>query len=441
MRHAALLVSIATVLAGCGEAEPPHPKKNVDPFAVPDPPPGPPPLIYDTEDADASEIYRTPSAQINELPKAIQDWTALQDMPSAGLSTAVAALDPKLRQYEKAARARRCDWKYAQPLTFGSDLSHATAAIKAARALSARAHVRYAQGRVDAAIDDILTTVRIGSDLLLDRTLIAHLVGVVCAAIAVDTFKTTVLRRGLEPERLRRVEAHVKAVLARFPAFERSIECEKRCTLGSVDEVVTRGLAGLLAPVSVPPFVDDVLKSDPDFARRTLSARLEECYGLLIQDAREPLYSKRLRFDSETFKSSASRGLEKCNAGSEKAEAIRAIADFMFALLAPSVAAAKRNFAHARVALDGLLLWCAVALERHARGAYPAALPRPSVDPWDGGPLKYERVGDRAFVITTAGPGGDWRERIKALAECRFDGDAFAKRHADLAPCTIWSSR
>ena len=84
-------------------------------------------------------------------------------------------------------------------------------------------------------------------------------------------------------------------------------------------------------------------------------------------------------------------------------------------------------------------------------GNYPFSLEGAGIetlDPYDGKSLKYwsPEEGDvQAFILTSAGPDNDWKERIKVLSkECQFDPEEYSLLRSDgdrELEYTIWASR
>ncbi len=447
-----VVVAALLVFGGGAPAPAPAPAKG-DPFSgplPPRPPPAPPALMYETEDADAAVFYR---ARMIKLPQLSPDVETLATADPAQVKAWLQRAEPLLREAARASRARRCEWTYKE-LTFGTELPHVAPAIKTAKALSARIRIRAEEGKVEEALDDVLVACRIGSDYLLDRMLITHLVGVVVIGVATEAFRSSLAVRDLDPALLRRFEAHLKRLADRWPPFERSMECERDMMTASVDMMIAEGLTRMARQFNPgdTTVLDELLKGDRALVRAVIGKRLSEHWDLLLRDAREPLHSSVRHTDLEKIKAEAAKELEALKAAKpiDRDRGLRLMADVFFQLLAPAADRAKPTLAIGRMSIEGMRTWCLLELHRGARGAYPRALSEVAspADAFDGGTLKYvdaSKPGRAAFVLTSAGPKGDWRERAALVADaCQFDIKRVTAAAQPLDPafnCTFWAVR
>lgn len=422
-------------------------------FQIPKPAPAPaapPPVDPEAPRQNGADLYREGARILPSIPKIVEDYAAAD---REKLAKALRDLEPALAHFEKASQASRCEWEY-KDLWMGAELPHVAPGIRAAKALSARARLRAERKDAEGAMRDLSTLLKIGSDYLLDKTLVGQLVGVVAVGIAVDTFQCSLLRSPLESSLLRSLEAHVKPLIDRFPTFERTIECEKASSIATVKYLIdpapphsfSEALVQLGRAGDDPLFdtIDAVVESDLEGARRVFERRVEELYDLAGRDGKEPLYSRTAHLDVERLRGEAEKELAEYGSGKreDRAKAQQAAADVLCAVLVPPVMRGKRNFASGLLSLHALRTWCRLELHRRENGKYPkdlAEIGSAPPDAWDGGVLKYVLT-EKGFVLTSAGPKGDWKERARVLIEdCRFDMETFRAKSAEYEETAAWT--
>lgn len=417
-----------------------------------------PPVIYETQDGNAAEVYRATSDLFKNIPEAVFDFSSTGKGDLKEVRAGLAPFEPALEKWEKAARLRRCEWDYPERKSLTEKPAHVPALIRGGRLLKARAHLRLQEGRTDAALEDVFVLYRVGSHSMEDGPILSHLVGLVLIFFAHDIVQLELAPREHSSDQLRRLAAHAEATLARLPTVRRCLEHDKTLWLGVLDRVI-EDFPGLVAEVggkesdpddpmrAVWKDIEELLKVDSEASKKFLAGRLEKHWEDVLHDAELPLHAKAHRLDTEAQKGKTVRALAEFKVLGDRVKALEGAAGALLGLATPAVHRLKARHAEGKLSLQEQVLWCRLALHRRQKGAYPASLEEAGLkveDPYDGKPLKYQRF-EGAFVLTSAGPKGDWKERITVLAgKCRFDVEAYERERGKEASgeltYTLWAN-
>jgi hypothetical protein len=119
------------------------------------------PLIYETEDANAADVYRSLAQYAVDLPDEISEFLSTGKGDPARIERIVAQFQAPLSVVERAAKSMRCEWKYATPLTPFPELPQTTNVLSVAKLLLARARVRFDRGEIDSALQDFAITYKL----------------------------------------------------------------------------------------------------------------------------------------------------------------------------------------------------------------------------------------------------------------------------------------
>jgi len=418
-----------------------------------------PPALYETEDADAVPIYRSLIGSFPNLPAVVRSAFDRDPVEGAKLAAAMSPYDAVLTDLARAARARRCEWTHEKPQGI-TDPFPIDYALTAARVLVVRSRLRFAKGEVDAALEDLLVTVRLGSDLQQEQWLIGKLIGNVALMFAAFELQDRIQASVLEDRHLSLIEASLSSADRRYPPFETWLKDERRMALLLVDVLrdagfqetlnrLTRVSGGTQDPSDDGSFVvaawdgwlRAVLKNDFNGTRSRIALRWREQLAPLEAEVRKPVNARdyeaameKLAWDSTALSQRMVRHMARGTTLDDAA--LNDVSDLILGIWRPHPVKLERNNARVRTTIRFIEPACRLERYRRRYGSYPASIEKVGgapIDPYTGDPVAYQHIvrpDGEGYVLAAAGPKDDTDIRIRRLVEeCRFDRELFEKKN------------
>ena len=424
---------ILVVLCGCGcgrEPEPPPASK---------PKPKPPALIFGSLNEDAAKIYDSVTWKKEHLSEAVSEYLPpnLADRPE--LDRALEEDKEGLSRLGRAARAVRCDWK-PQRLDHFYDGPPIPGLLKGGKLLRGLIRRRMEQKRTEEAIEAFLVGMKVGTDYLRHPRLLEKLAGNIFIALMSDAFQSVTTPDSFDRLQLEFLDRHLAILPVAVPGAEKALMEERNCALASIDPLLNMGIwkamqaiQGFTGPKTESDWhrkIDEILGKDRAASKEAISKSLNRVFSLMIEDARQPLNSREIRFNRDDFSNQITRGFTDwlLPENDDLSKGLPLASDAVTLLFAPMHLKFRENIALARFRIEALHAWVRLQRIGLEKGSFPESLgglTGIAKDPFDGGSIKYvSRSGPnrKFFVLTSAWPGGDWKERVRELEEkCRFN--------------------
>lgn len=405
-------------------------------------------------DLEAAPLYRGLNGRFRQLPEIVRHAFDGDSTDAAALGAQVDAYAPQLEELARASRAARCTWTYPQPPSL-SDEYPLDYVLSAARLLVVRSRIRIHEGRIPAALEDLITLSRFGSDLTQDRRMIGRLLGLICHAWGCFEFRDWIRDGRLGRSALERAREHYDLILSRYPRFQTWLRWDKELGLPLLEELRDEGIREVIRRVAKEspgkeesePIVElwegwirATLRRDFERTKERISARWDELLVPLEAELSLPQNERKLSFRLEEMRQGSRALAERMarsalGAGSGEEQALKDVADLLFMLWVPALDKVTLNHAKVRVLLEIAALGCRLELHRLDAGVYPdelGELTREPDDPFVNAKLRYRRIvqpGGEGYAVASAGPRGDAASRIRLLADtCGLDMDLFEQK-------------
>jgi len=274
---------------------------------------------------------------------------------------------------------------------------------EAERLLNTETYLLAAQGKYDEAVKNQTRGFQVAQHAASDPILISYLVGVACEALALRGMQNILDQAGPNAAVAESVR---QAVQANRPHLS--------LRYGLTGEVVlqdtgirqmraaldTQGLRGMAAAFQPP--------NDPILKRLTPGTPADRRPASAWLDASEAIILTRM----DALLAAADLSPVPCRQAfaqdAAQSAAPKSVLTLLPDILLPLFGGVQENETRRVAQEEVTLAGAALVAARAKAGAFPDALPAPSVDPYTSKPLLYRREGAGGFVVYSAGPQGDY---------------------------------
>ena len=373
------------------------------------------------DDQNAATYYMQGANLLYELPKPSDaDQKRLDDQRQYALdygwqdslkelSARIDAAQPALALYRKgsAFKFHQGQYNVAVPI-YVMMLPELPKARDGAQLFTAEAARFEARKQFSSAVDNYLTSLRIGLHVGSDHTIVNHLVGIAIEAVALHGALYGIFREPYPRAELVRFAAELQRLPATAPDFSRAMTGEKAFAVTMIDQSIPQGRKGisfLTWPYQLPGMM---------FPNRALTPLEERAFRILLPERTLESEIGRVVFDEPI--ANAKRPIyeipHSLDSDSDVELATRVKPWFRpMLIIVPAVTRVRVETEKLRANL--LMLRTAIALKLyHAdHGSYPAALDplvkekylaALPIDPLTGKPFIYKE-GDGQFVLHAGG--------------------------------------
>ena len=275
---------------------------------------------------------------------------------------------------------------------------------EAERLLNTETYLLAASGKYDEAVKNQARGFHIAEHAASDPVLISYLVGAACESLALRGMQNTLDQAGPNAAV---AEAVRQAILSNRPHLSLRYGLTGEVVLqdtgirqmrAALDKEGLRVMAAAFQP-----------PNDPILKRLTPGAPADRRLAADWLDASEAIILTRMGgLLAAADLTPVPRRQAFAQDAAAQAAAPKSVLTLLPDILLPLFAGVQESETR-RVAQEEVTLAAAAVLAARAKaGAFPAALPAPSVDPYTSKPLFYRCEGQSSFVVYSAGPQGDY---------------------------------